>query len=192
MTKTEIRKFYIAKRNQLSRVECEELSYGILRQFQQLDLAGVEYLHLFLPIDQRKEPDTRLIRDWLKTTYPQIKLVYPKTNFADFSMECYLDDEVLEIEVNAIGIPEPVSGNLLDPALIDMVLVPLLAFDKRGYRVGYGKGFYDRFTTNCRPDAKFIGLSFWPPVDLIDDLNEYDQQLTGCITPEQYWAFKNQ
>lgn len=184
MTKAELRKVYIQKRNQLSLAEYDALNELLLKQFQKLDLAAVNYLHLFLPIRERKEPDTFLIRDWLAAHHPHIIRVFPKADFADNTMQNYADDGELELSTNAFGIPEPVRGNIMPASAIDLMLVPLLAFDRYGYRVGYGKGFYDRFMAQCKPGTRFIGISFFAPVDRITDLNEFDQKIDSCITPQ--------
>jgi 5-formyltetrahydrofolate cyclo-ligase len=185
MTKAEIRKQYITKRKQLSQAEYDRLNQELLQQFQQLDLSAVKVIHLFLPIHERKEPDTFLIRQWLEASRPQITRVFPKADLADHSMQSFADDELLQLATNAFGIPEPITGNLVDPLQIDLVLVPLLAFDSQGYRVGYGKGFYDRFFAQCRPDVRCVGLSFFGPVDYISDINPFDRKLNECLTPEQ-------
>ena len=70
-----------------------------------------------------------------------------------------------------------------------MVLVPLLCFDESGHRVGYGKGFYDRFLTKCRPDTQKVGLSYFPPVKEITDADSFDIRLDLCLTPEKVWRF---
>lgn len=162
---------------------------GLLSGFQQVDFERVTCISLFLPMLERREPDTFLLIDWLNQTHPNIKLAFPKTNFAASSMEHFLDDAELEIESNDYGIPEPIAGNKVDIAAIDMVIVPLLAFDERGYRVGYGKGFYDRFMTQCKPGTRFIGLSFFEPVAAIDDVDHYDIVLHQCVTSQTIWNF---
>jgi 5-formyltetrahydrofolate cyclo-ligase len=187
LTKAEIRKQFIAKRKQLSQAEYDHLNQELLKQFQQLDFSGVNVIHLFLPIHERKEPDTFLIRQWLKTSHPQITRVFPKADFADHTMQNFADDEFLELGINVFGIPEPITGNVVDPLHIDLMLIPLLAFDRQGYRVGYGKGFYDRFIAQCRPDVHLIGLSFFEPIDDISDLNPFDRQLNECLTPKQHY-----
>lgn len=184
MTKAELRKIYIQKRNHLSLVEYDALNKLLLYQFQQLDLSAVNCIHLFLPIRERKEPNTFLIRDWLEEHYPHITRVFPKADFANHTLQNYTDDEQLELSVNAFGIPEPVNGNIVPASAIDLMLVPLLAFDRQGSRVGYGKGFYDRFMTQCKPGTRFIGISFFEPVESIADLNEFDLKIDSCITPE--------
>jgi len=183
MTKAELRKIYITKRNQLSQLAYDDLNQKLLLQFQQLDLSGINCIHLFLPIHKRKEPDTFLMRNWLTAHHPQITLVIPKANFADSTIQNFADDADLQLAINAFGIPEPVTGNEVDPLLIDLMLVPLLTFDKRGYRVGYGKGFYDRLMAQCRPDTRFIGLSFFEPVESIDDVDDWDRRIDFCLLP---------
>lgn len=190
MTKQQLRKQYIAKRQQLSVVEYDELNRQLLQQFQQVDLNRVKCIHLFLPIKGRKEPDTFLIREWLKGHQPQTKLVFPKTDFDTHTMQSFADDDALQLAVNAFGIPEPVAGNEVPVNKIDLMVIPLLAFNKQGYRVGYGKGFYDRFMAKCKPGTKFIGLSFFDPVDAIDDIDEYDIRMHACITPIELYRWQ--
>jgi len=185
MTKAEIRKLYTAKRKQLSQAEYDHLNQEMLKQFQHLDLSAVKVIHLFLPIQERKEPDTFLIREWLADNHPPIVRVFPKADFAHHTMQNFADDEPLELAINAFGIPEPIAGNLVDPLQIDLVLVPLLAFDKQGYRVGYGKGFYDRFLTQCRPEVQSVGLSLFEPVNYISDVNPFDCKMNLCVTPDR-------
>lgn len=189
MTKKQLRQLYTAKRQQLSVSEYADLNKRLLQQFRQLDLAQIHCIHLFLTALERKEPDTYLIRDWLKAEHPPIIRVFPKANFADHTMQSYADDEQLQLEVNGMGITEPIYGNLIDDKQIDAILVPLLAFDRQGYRVGYGKGFYDRFIARCRPDVQLIGFSLFDPVERIDDLHEFDLPLEQCITPNKIWVF---
>ncbi|PTR00057.1 5-formyltetrahydrofolate cyclo-ligase [Mucilaginibacter yixingensis] len=186
MTKSQLRKIYKEKREQLSEDEYASINQLILLQFQQLKLAGIRCIHLFLPMRERKEPDTWLIRDWLKANHPEIKIVFPQTDFKTLTMRSFADDDQLVLSTNNYGISEPVSGNEVDVKEIDLVLLPLLVFDKWGYRVGYGKGFYDRFCAECREDTIFVGVSMFEPVNKIDDVNEYDVQMDACIMPSHY------
>ncbi len=183
MTKNELRKQFKARREQVSQAEYDELNQQLLQRFTSLDLGGVSCVHLFLPIRKFKEPDTFLIREWLKEHHPHIQRLFPKANFADHTIQNYADDDQLELAVNAFGIPEPVSGNLIPIQQVDLMLIPLLAHDQQGYRVGYGKGFYDRLMAQCRPGTRFIGLSFFEAVDRIDDVNEYDMKMYQTLTP---------
>lgn len=187
MTKQQLREEYKAQRLQLTNEEYQALNIKLFEQFQQLDFSGIKCIHMFLPIEQNREPDTYLIRKWLKGNYPQIKLVFPKTNFRTLHMRSYADDADLVLAVNNFGITEPAAGNEIEAEEIDMILLPMLAFDIQGYRVGYGKGFYDRFVTLCRADVQLIGLSLLDPVKSIDDVNGHDLWMHTCLTPEQRW-----
>jgi len=63
------------------------------------------------------------------------------------------------IKSGPFGIREPL-GEPFDPASIDVVLTPGLVFDYKGYRLGYGKGYYDRFLTRLSPSAFFCGIGY--------------------------------
>ena len=87
------------------------------------------------------------------------------------------------------GIIEPVKGEKVAAGEIDLVVTPLLAFDKRGYRVGYGKGFYDKFFQQCKSNVIRVGLSFFDAEEVIDNINPHDVPLHYCITPQTVYTF---
>jgi 5-formyltetrahydrofolate cyclo-ligase len=89
------------------------------------------------------------------------------------------------------GIPEPMpdSSQKVSPQKIDTVLLPLLVFDEKGNRVGYGKGFYDRFLTECRPEVQKIGLCLEEAVPLIEEVGEWDIPLDFCVSPQRCYEF---
>lgn len=188
-TKQQLRKIYLDRRTMLSDDNYVVLNAELLDQFKTLSFDSVNCIHIFLPISSRKEPDTLSMIAWLKQEHTPIKLVYPKTNLTDLTITHYIDDADLVLENGTYGITEPLSGHTVDVRDIDMVIVPLLAFDKKGYRAGYGKGFYDRFMAQCKPTTRFIGLSFFEPVDAIEDIDQYDIPLHQCITPGKIWTF---
>ena len=82
-----------------------------------------------------------------------------------------------------------IDGIKIPTSKIEVVFVPLLAFDKKGNRVGYGKGFYDRFLSECNPETIKIGLSFFEPEELIEDVFENDVKLDYCVTPDEVYQF---
>ena len=143
-----------------------------------------------MPISDNKEIDTFSILAYFKEHEPNLKVVIPRTNFEKIEMENILfDHEYTILGRNKYGIPEPIHGRVIPSIDIDVIIMPLLAFDLAGNRVGYGKGFYDRFLETCRPDIRKIGLSFFEPVDEIQDVNEFDKVLDACITPDRIWEF---
>ncbi|MEX8547314.1 MAG: 5-formyltetrahydrofolate cyclo-ligase [Mucilaginibacter sp.] len=189
MKKQELRKAYLEKRQQLSEAAYETLNQALLQRFKTLNFSGVNAVHIFLPMLRTKEPDTWLFINYLRTARPTIKRVFPKADFKQKTLINYLDDEQLIIAENKFGIPEPISGNQFYTDKNSIVIVPLLAFDLQGNRVGYGGGFYDRFLAGCEVGTQFIGLSFFEPVDWIEDTDELDVELHQCITPGEAWKF---
>ncbi|MCO4292795.1 5-formyltetrahydrofolate cyclo-ligase [Solitalea sp. MAHUQ-68] len=188
-TKSFLRKEYLLKRKQLSERAFGQANLDILSQFKSIDLSGIKVIHLFLSITEKHEIDTQLIVDYLKQHHPHITIAVPQSNFSALTLTHFIIDDDLVIEKNKWNIPEPISGTQLSPKEIDMVLVPLLAVDSKGFRVGYGKGFYDRFLAECRPDIQKIGLSQFEPIEAIEDLNEFDLPLDVCLTPTKVIQF---
>jgi 5-formyltetrahydrofolate cyclo-ligase len=162
----------------------------LLDQFKKIDWLEYKTVHIFLPIKKHQEIDTFSILNYFKFAAPQLQIVIPRTNFETFEMENVLYDHDHTILVrNKFDIPEPIHGKPISNDQIDLVFVPLLAFDKHGNRAGYGKGFYDRFLSKCRSDVKKMGISLFEPVDEISDLNEFDIKLDFCICPDKIWQF---
>lgn len=188
-SKKELRQEFKIKRCQLSTAEEKRLNQELLAQFQKLDLIAVRYMHIFLPIEKYHEPDTYSIIKYVKEFFPGIILVVSRSSFVDYSMQHYILDAKTVFETNEWGIPEPVAGIEVSPLDIDLILVPLLIFDREGYRVGYGKGFYDRFFALCKHNVQRVGLSFFDPLSTIADKNEYDVKLTKVLTPHHIYCF---
>lgn len=189
-TKKALREHYKSLRVTLSAAQEKNLNEQLLSQFQQFKWEGLGYVHIFLPIKKFKEPDTILLENWLRVSYPQIQLVISRSDLKTNMMDHYLWEKEHLLELNKWGIHEPKGGEAILPDQLDAVIIPLLAFDKAGNRVGYGKGFYDRFLSACRPDCLKIGLSFFEPVPEIKDTEPADIPLDYCITCEQIWNFK--
>ncbi|MCZ4243143.1 5-formyltetrahydrofolate cyclo-ligase [Pedobacter punctiformis] len=186
MLKAEIRKQALKERLSLSDEDYNRLCNQLLNQFKTLDFDKIKTLHIFLPIIEKREPNTFALIEWLQQNYPQIKIIVPR---ADFETSLLTNHEYIDfddLKKNLYNILEPQKGNVHNGE-IDMVIIPLLAFDKRGYRVGYGKGFYDRFLQNV--NAQKIGLSLSPATDKIDDVHENDIRLDFCLTPTEIIAF---
>ncbi len=188
MNKEEIRKKYKSLRKELTEKQIENYSIQIANRLLQLDVWGYSYYHIFLPIDAQKEVNTEFILHTLQGRDKYI--VVSKSNFEDYSLTHFLLTDQTKLKLNKWGIPEPVDGIEISPEKIEVVFVPLLAYDSRGYRVGYGKGFYDRFLETSRPDLK-IGLSFFDVLDSeIEDVNEFDITLDYCVSPNKLRDFK--
>ena len=189
MRKDQLRKVYKLKRQSLGLDELAALNGQIFQLLKQLDWNAYEYVHVYLPLIKFNEPDTRRLIAWLSESHPHINLVISKSDFQQGEMQHYLLDAHTKLVENKWGILEPITGQLLDEKLIDLVLVPLLVVDKQGNRVGYGKGFYDRFLSKCRKDVKTCGICFFEPVDTISDVGPWDISLQACITPNGLYQF---
>jgi 5-formyltetrahydrofolate cyclo-ligase len=189
MNKAEARKLLLEKRKALTHKQVNIFQDLLLIRFQELELPYLSMLHTYLPIYDRNEPDPIPLVDWLRFKDPGMQVAYPKINLSDFSMRHYVEKEDTVFVLNPYGIPEPEQALEIATAEIDAVLIPLVAFDQEGNRVGYGKGFYDRFLAACRPEALKIGISFFPPVDKIEDIHFFDKKLDLCITPDLVYAF---
>ena len=189
MTKKELRKIYRAKRSALTPQQRLKLDDLMLIQFQQLSLPFMETILSFYPLEEKGEMDTFIFTDYLQFTNPGLVVAYPKTNLEACTMQAVATTSETLFEDNEWGIPEPAAGEMVEPQYIDAVLVPMLAFDEKGNRVGYGKGFYDRFLQHCRQDCITIGLCYFDPVPQIEDANDYDVTLNYCITPQRVYVF---
>lgn len=185
MTKSELRQRFLERRMALSPAEHAKKSRQIADLFfASTDLSNTKLLHTFIPIEPRNEVDTSLIIHEIWSRSPEIEVAVPKVNFRTGEVESLGYTAEIELIENAWGVREPGDGELVEPQDIDLALVPLVCFDEGGYRVGYGKGFYDKFLKNCRSDCLKIGLSFFRPVDKIDDIHAGDIPLDRCVTPE--------
>jgi 5-formyltetrahydrofolate cyclo-ligase len=185
--KKALRTKYKALRKELTEIEIEEKSLAIANEILKLPIWDKTYFHLFLSIEEQKEVNTEFILHLLAGKDKEI--VISKSDFETREMTHFLLTDNTKIKKNEYNIPEPVDGLEVPATKIDVVFVPLLAFDKKGNRVGYGKGFYDKFLTECKPETVKIGLSFFDPEELISDVFESDVLLDYCVTPNGVWAF---
>ncbi|MEJ2883958.1 5-formyltetrahydrofolate cyclo-ligase [Pedobacter sp. GR22-6] len=186
MKKAVLRKQALEQRKSLSTSQLTLLSQGLLAQFKLLDLSAVRVLHIFLPIVEKNEPDTFLIIEWLAEFHPEIRIIVPRADFDTALMQNYIYEGKESLRRNLYQILEPEKGHL-HTGDVDLVLVPLLGFDLKGYRAGYGKGFYDRFLSGIQTFK--VGLSLFEPIAQIEDFNEHDVRMDCCLTPDKTYFF---
>ena len=185
--KKELRIKYKKLRQNLSNQEIEDMSLLITNSLLELPIWDKTYFHIFLTITEQKEIDTELILHLLAGKDKEI--VISKSDFETREMTHFLLTDNTKIKKNEYNIPEPVDGIEVPSKKIEVVFVPLLAYDKKGNRVGYGKGFYDKFLSECKPDVIKIGLSFFEPEELIADIFEGDIKLDYCVSPNGFYQF---
>jgi 5-formyltetrahydrofolate cyclo-ligase len=189
MTKKELRKQYLERRKQLSEGECAAFNLKLYNLFfASFDLSFIRVLHIYLPIAKNNEPDTWAIIDRIRHEFPHIRLSIPRV-VANGELENAYFEGMHQLEKSELSIPEPRIGVPTPDEKIDMVIVPLIAFDEKGNRIGYGKGFYDRFLKRTRLDCKKVGLSFFAAAKEIDDVDVSDVPLDQCVTPSGIMQF---
>ena len=188
MQKKDLRSRYNTLRNNLSDDALINSSLSIANRALQLPASvwKSDYYHLFLPIAEKKEIDTSFLLSILQGKDKHV--VLPKVVDSKNMIHFLLTDST-RLKKSKWNIPEPVDGIEIAPNKLDVVFVPLLAFDGQGQRVGYGKGFYDRFLAQCRKDAIKIGLSLFEAEERISDFEESDIPLDFCVTPKKVYSF---
>ncbi|HEX8675810.1 MAG TPA: 5-formyltetrahydrofolate cyclo-ligase [Segetibacter sp.] len=190
MIKQELRKFYKQKRSSLSSTDRLKLDDLLLIQLQRLAFDNnIRVIMSFWPLEDYGEMNTHLYTRYLELAIPDLIVTFPVIDTSNDEMRAVALDEDTKFVKNKYGIPEPEEGEDIPRDQIDVVFVPLLAFDKNGYRVGYGKGYYDRFLQRCRQDVITIGFSYFEAVDKIDDTHQFDIPLNYCITPLKIYEF---
>ncbi len=188
MTKKEIRGVFRQKRAELLQETYDALNAKVVDNFfEYLHLSSIRCVHSYLPISAQNEVDTFTILSKLGAMKSDLKILVPVLKGGSMVSVLYNPGESLR--VNSLGILEPVNEKLSNE-VPDLVITPLLAFDVKGYRVGYGGGFYDRYFAQLPSNVLKVGLSFFTSVEVIDDLDEFDVPLDYCITPDRVYEFE--
>ena len=189
--KSTLRAVMLEKRNAASAGFMQTARQAICDNFfTEFDLSSIKSLHIFLSIPEKNELNTWPIIKRIWNEHPEIQLAVPVTPPGAKELQHRLLTPKTELLRSKWGIDEPTTSSPLIPEKeIDLVLVPLLAFDLNGHRVGYGKGYYDKFLSKCRSDIKKIGLSVFEPVKAIADAASWDIPLNQVITPDKVYSF---
>jgi 5-formyltetrahydrofolate cyclo-ligase len=141
----------------------------------------------FLSMESQREVHTEYI---LKQLARQNQLFVPVSNFLDGTMQHIPFEPGDILALNSYHIPEPIHKKPpIHPIELDVIFIPLLQADVHGNRLGYGKGFYDRYLALCRPDVIKIGLNFFDPISAIPT-EKTDIPLDYLITPDRVYEFK--
>ena len=191
MKKKDIRHYYKEKRCQLTASQKMKMDDLMLIQFQKASIEVPCLIMTYAPIETLNEFDPQTITDYCYFKNPNQQLLYPVMVDVDDrnTILPVLINEETKFKKNQFGMEEPTNGMEVSPDDIDMIIVPLVGFDTKGYRVGYGKGFYDRFLRLCRKDCIKVGFSYFEPVKVIEDVNQFDVKLDYCITHEKFYIF---
>ena len=186
MLKSELRKKYMQKRKTLSSDEVLLWSKKIFRNFLNYfkPVAG-QNVHVFIPIHKFKEINTKIFVDYFLSQ--NINVFVPK--IVDTRLISVQIFNNTQFEINNWGICEPVSNEDSRMIEYDFIITPLLYCDSYGNRVGYGKGFYDAFFESISPYSKKIGINYFDPDAIIDDVWENDIALDYLVTPTEVLSF---
>ena len=177
--KTLLRRQLTAQRKTLSHDIWEVKSKAIRDHFLHSDLYARSYtIHCFVSMNDRFEVDThellkKMIRDGKE-------VIVPVTDFGKGELLHVRLNNFDHLEENKWGVLEPENAQQVKTDRIDLVLVPLLAVDLKGNRLGYGKGFYDRFLTET--NAQAFGLVFNDFILEEIPADTFDKRLNGIIS----------
>lgn len=166
-TKKQLRIDMTHKRNLLSKEQVRIMSDNLFNRFLNSDLTKYKNYMLYLPI--RKEADTSKLIDYLLENKKNVYVPY----ISDIKIVPVNINQNTEFEHDSFEIRIPIEKVQLESNLLDVIFVPGLAFDKAGYRVGYGKGYYDNFLKDlsCITCAWCYDFQI---VDKIADIKEHD------------------
>lgn len=187
MEKSKARRIAKRYRDQLDASYRKEASGMILGKLRSLpDYSAVSGIFLFSSIGSEVET-----REWAMAFREDGKRTYYPRTGKDGEMEFFQVVSESELKSGAYGILEPTAGCPLGrPAIGDWVLTPGLLFDSRGYRLGYGGGFYDRYMERC-PGAVYIGVAFeGQRTREAMETDFYDRRLRRLVTDERVYDFE--
>lgn len=187
MKKQDLRTIFRNKRNSLSENDNEELSLEIANRSLNMNIWNHSNYHIFFPIEKNNEIDTKLIIQIIQGKDKNV--VLPKTDFKKKIITNFLLTDATLFKINKQGISEPQSGINIKENQIEVIFIPLLCFDTTGHRVGYGGGYYDRLLKKCPIKTLKIGLSFFDPIEKIEDKTINDIKMDYCITPTKIYNF---
>lgn len=176
--KKAIRKRTLQAREELATEVAQELSGRILRHLKELELfRTAKVIHTYVSTKLNEVDTRRLIQEVLRSGR---RVAVPITNrqrkALDHSEILSLDD----LKPSTFGILEPATPRPVGEALLDLVIVPVVAVDRHGNRVGFGKGYYDRFLKSVRCPKVALAYSF----QVLDEIPEApgDERLDFIVT----------
>ena len=189
--KKKLRKDIQEARFQLSAAEVAAKSKQLMERFTGLAAyEDAKVIMAFVPF--RNEVDTRYLVE--KGMADGKQMLVPLTITKERKMiPSHLLDWDEDLVPGAYGIPEPAADKVrpVEPEQIDLVIVPGVAFDLQGNRLGYGGGYYDRFFEVLQPDCKLVAIGFELQIVPEIPVEEWDQQVDGLVTEDRAVWFSN-
>ncbi len=187
--KAVLRQIYLSRRQALTPEQVSTLNQQIYRSLIEfISWDRIKMIHLYLPITTQNEVDTYPVIDYIQNHHQDIQIAVPTVAHDNNFLDHYYLMPTTQLKTSKWGIPEPVEATPVPVNQIELVLVPMLVFDKSGNRIGYGKGHYDRFLAECRSETQKIGLCYFDPVDKIE-VEPTDIAMDLVVTPRRVWEF---
>ncbi|MFN3813122.1 MAG: 5-formyltetrahydrofolate cyclo-ligase [Aquificaceae bacterium] len=175
--KKELREHFLNKRDEMGEEEVRLFSERINERIRSLpEFKKAKKLLLFCPF--KKEPDITPI--FLESTYSGKETIFPKVDKNELRL--YKVDSMEAFKRGSFCILEPQYGEEINPEEVELAFVPGLAFNIKGYRIGFGKGFYDRLLKKIRGVKVGVAYSFQMVEEFPTD--EWDQPVDFIVTEE--------
>ena len=182
-----LRKRALVERTQLKNEIIEELSKKITENlFKNFNLEKLN-IHLFYPINEKKEVNTWHIHNKLSH---RDKIFTSSYNNNSDEWECVGFSPNTKFNVGKFNVPCPIENHKVGFEIIDLILIPLLVFDNNGHRIGYGKGIYDSLLSLTNKNCIKVGLSIMECSNVLIDFQDHDINLDYCQTPSTLHNFK--
>jgi len=174
-------------RSRLTSATLQSYNQSICLKVKNLPIWDRKVYHCFLSRSQGDEVNTACIVELIDTS-DRVICVPRIESKGVMSARIFQSDTRLKL--NRYGIPEPSDkATIMEEARIDVVFVPLLAFDRQGNRLGYGGGFYDRLWESCTPDSIWVGLSLLEASESLLPSEPHDLRLDYALTPTRTHRF---
>lgn len=188
MNKTKLRQEYRSKRTNLSNQTIDSDSLKIANLlFDNFNLDR-KIVHTFISIKKHNEINTTFINNILFNKCKEVATSI--TIYKPLSLVHSIITKNTVYKLDQFNIPTPTEPKIILPKELDVVLIPLLVFDNKGNRIGYGKGLYDTFLEECNKDCIKIGLSLFEPHSEPIITESHDIKLDYCVTPNKTYQFK--
>lgn len=174
MEKTEIRRKIKAMKSMLLETEKLAEAEAVFQQLEQT-AAFVMAKHILM---YHSLPDELSTHNFLRKWGSQKKFYLPRVNGVNLEILPY---EESRLELGAFHIEEPQGDNTVDCDIIELIVVPGVAYDRRGHRLGRGKGFYDRLLADTK--ATKVGVAY--EFQIVDDVpaEKHDVPMDIIISP---------
>lgn len=192
MDKNTLRSVYLEKRKRLSEAEFEKRNKLLTKEFIKFfEEHHFKSVHIYIPIKKNKEPDTFPLIQYLWTERPQVDVITAISDLKSPTMQHVKITKHTTFLENKWSIPEPKDGAPYPVDKIECVLVPMIVGSKSGHRIGYGKGYYDRFLARCNPTTLLVGITIGPMLEGALYIDQFDIPMHYMITPFEQFTVRN-